>query len=286
MLNHQDFYHNYYGHKVPHLQIVLNQLRKNNQGVVFLAGDSSLDNKYWLLNQSYYKPAINGWYNQVLLPPVMMPDISYHLNNLGHPTINCAVEESTIADRETNLLDQDCFIRDHITKDDTLVVSVGGNDIALKPTFQTIWNMFKLVYLNTTGMIDQGPSWITFGMNYFIDMFSNRTKEYIEKLITKTKPKRIIVCTIYYPAEATTGSWADKTLGLLGYNKNPEKLQLVIRKIYEHATSKISIDGVNVTPFPMFTVLNSKDTKDYVERVEPSEVGGQKIAYGLAQLIN
>ena len=56
----------------------------------------------------------------------MVPDICYHLNNENkdkeYVTLNCAIEESTLSDRsENNLLDQDIFIRDHITKDDILV---------------------------------------------------------------------------------------------------------------------------------------------------------------------
>lgn len=60
-------------------------------------------------------------------------------------------------------------------------------------------------------------------------------QKYIEALTAKTKPKKILVCMIYYPDEAHTPSWAGPALGVLGYNSNPAKLQLLIRKAYDDA---------------------------------------------------
>ena len=48
--------------------------------IVYLAGDSSLDYKYWILDQNT-KKAIK-YYKLVLNPPEMEPDICYHLNYL------------------------------------------------------------------------------------------------------------------------------------------------------------------------------------------------------------
>ena len=56
-----------------------------------------------------------------------------------------AVEESTLEDRKTDLLHQDKFIVYNITNNDTLVVSVGGNDIALKPNLNTIVSLKLLI---------------------------------------------------------------------------------------------------------------------------------------------
>ena len=63
-----------------------------------------------------------------------------------------------------------------------------------------------------------------------------RTQKYIEALTAKTKPKKILVCLIYYPDENNTPSWANGALGALGYNRNPAKIQLILRKIFEEAT--------------------------------------------------
>lgn len=46
------FYGEYNGHKVRELEILLSSLRKSSEeegdyGLIFTAGDSSLDNKYW-----------------------------------------------------------------------------------------------------------------------------------------------------------------------------------------------------------------------------------------------
>jgi hypothetical protein len=71
---------------------------------------------------------------------------------------------------------------------------------------------------------------------------------------------------------------ADGTLGILGYNSNPKKLQLLIRKVFEEAVSNIKIQGSEVIPLPLFHVLDGKTTSDYCQRVEPSAQGGQKMA--------
>ena len=83
-----------------------------------------MDNKYWILKER--KNACNG-YENILNPPLMVPDVCFHLNNevkdREYVTLNCSIEESTMSDRnEGNLLEQDIFIRDNIKQDDILVI--------------------------------------------------------------------------------------------------------------------------------------------------------------------
>jgi len=281
------FYGTYYGHHVHYLNNILKCCRKlKYDGIVYFAGDSSLDNKHWLKkpgSMSFLKEkAVNG-YENILDPPKMVGDVAYHVNkvlserNINKLALNCAVEESTLGCRSDKLLIQDEFIRDNINKNDTLVVSVGGNDIALRPSLKTMWNMVLLMKCNSLKTIKKGPKYC-WGMNYFIQMFKDKTEKFIKKIITHKQIKRVIVCMIYFPDEKQTGSWADKTLGFLGYNDNPVKLQEVIKQIYIHATRKISIEDVDIVPFPMFNVLDGKNSKDYIARVEPSSQGGLKLA--------
>jgi len=49
--------------------------------------------------------------------------------------------------------------------------------------------------------------------------------------------------------------------------------------------SKIQIPGCEVIPIPLFHVLNGKDSEDYVARVEPSQVGGRKMAEYLLDVL-
>lgn len=91
---------------------------------------------------------------------------------------------------------------------------------------------------------------------------------------------------IYYPDEKMTGSWADNTLGFLGYNSNPRKLQAAIHQVFVHGTSKIRIEGIEMVPFAMYSVLDGSVTEDYVQRVEPSAQGGDKLAQALLPLIH
>lgn len=287
-INSSEFYNTYYGHTCDHLQKLYNNIKSENRNIIYLAGDSSLDNKYWL-PRGIIAPAVNG-YEKILNPPIMKPDVSYHLNNylasmdsnIKYTAINCAVEESTIAMRiseneYTNLLPQDKFIKDHITKDDILIVSLGGNDIALKPSIRTIWNIILLLYMNNIETLRSGPDY-SWGMGHFITMFRDDVKKYILNVIGDKLPKKILVSMIYYPDESISACWADTTLGYLGYNKNPLELQTVIEQIFVYATSKIKIEGTEVIPIPMFRVLNGKNSNDYVQRVEPSVQGGKKLA--------
>lgn len=42
-----DFYGEYHGHKLAHLKQLYPYLREQSDGLIWTAGDSSLDNKYW-----------------------------------------------------------------------------------------------------------------------------------------------------------------------------------------------------------------------------------------------
>jgi hypothetical protein len=56
-----EFYKEYHGHKSYHLKNLLEVLKLNGKNsFIYLAGDSSLDNKYWILNDPA-QTAINGY---------------------------------------------------------------------------------------------------------------------------------------------------------------------------------------------------------------------------------
>ena len=101
---------------------------------IWLSGDSSLDNKHWFFSSTQPKatqmfdprftaPALNGYEVALSSPARMVQDVSYHLNALAAErpsarpvvTINTACEESSVADRDRDLLDQDAFLRDHLS---------------------------------------------------------------------------------------------------------------------------------------------------------------------------
>ena len=82
---------------------------------------------------------------------------------------------------------------------------------------------------------------------------------------------------IYYPDEKPGQSWADPSLSALGYNSDPQKLQLLIDKVFSDATEKINIPGTRVIPVPLSKVLDGKNPEDYSARVEPSISGGRKM---------
>ena len=70
-------------------------------------------------------------------------------------SLNCAVEESSIGSRACcRLLEQDNIIRDNIHENDILVVSIGGNDIALRPSICTVISMLSLICCTTNSCLD------------------------------------------------------------------------------------------------------------------------------------
>jgi hypothetical protein len=324
-----DFYRTYSGHKVPFLKKLRPRLRESSDSLIWTAGDSSLDNKYWFPDTG---PAV-GAYKDTLEPPTSKCDVVYWLNvlleeqNSEHATttdatqqtqtmgrikqkmaaINTAVEATTLNQRTCKLLPQDVFLRDNIRPEDTLIVSVGGNDVALAPCPCTIAAIGGLLCLPQICMergfsygtvpVDDcccgcGPSLCSCAcacppcLGYFRHMFGTRIEKYIEALTAKTKPSKILVCWIYFPDEANTPGWAGPALGALGYNRNPAKLQQLIRMVFEEAISKINIPGSTVIPVPLYHVLDGRNTQDYVARVEPSPSGGRKMAEFLLHKMN
>jgi hypothetical protein len=323
----RDFYTEFRGHRVDHLEVLLAHVRDSFESVSILwtAGDSSLDNKYWFHDTV---PAAPGAYQSILQPPRSKPDVtywlnyflssssSYHNNNCSprqsststmpsyatrYVAINGAVEASTLNLRSYTLLPQDVFVRDHLQENDILIVSVGGNDVALLPLPCTICSILCLMLVLPTTCIEQGCTCGTvpiddtccgFGpslcsclcacppcLGYFRHLFGYRVQRYIERLTEKTKPAQILVCMIYFPDETVDeASWANTTLNALGYNRNPAKLQAFIRKIYTDVISTIRVPGSTVVPVPLYRVLQGRERDDYVARVEPSPTGGRKLA--------
>jgi hypothetical protein len=300
------FYNEFHGHKISHLEALLPELRGSSKAIIWTAGDSSLDNKYWFRDRARSV----GTYRTVLEPPVSVCDVTYWLHALGSPAgmaaVNAAVEASTLNERTFRLRPQDEFIRDHLSSDDILIVSVGGNDVALMPLPCTICSIVSLLNMPTaclersyscgTCPIDDaccgcGPSLASCAcafppcMGYVRHLFGTRTERYIRALTRFTKPKKILVCMIYFPDEAQAPSWAGRSLEALRYNSDPAKLQLMIRTVFEQATSQIRIPGTEVVPVPLFHALDGKCTEDYVARVEPSAAGGRKMAELLLDII-
>jgi hypothetical protein len=281
------FYGEWKGHTIPHLTVyhsIASSLRPGKP-VVFLAGDSSLDNKFWVPGSGPggdpLPVEVPEIYYSVLDRPKPKPDVTFWMNHfLGDQAtvINTAIEASMLRERDSGLLPQDKFIRDHITANDTLVVSVGANDIALSPTISTALRMLQLAWLSPRSSLERGNA---FCLGYFKNLFGTQIQTYIKKLVAKQKPRAVVICMIYFPLEeaySSQKSWADRQLKLLGYGRDPGHLQAGIRSIYESALNKIRIEGTEVISCPLYEVMDGKNAKDYVERVEPSVQGGRKMA--------
>lgn len=308
-MNSRDYYQTYHGHEIEHLQYIRDSIRKSkpsSSSIIYLIGDSTLDNKFWFNDTA---PAVNG-YQSILNPPISKQDIEYWLNaetekrglSDYYTALNCAVEESTIESRTFGLLQQDKFVRDNCKENDIIVASMGGNDIALRPSLCTILNAAALVCCTsrnclekctcgtslpcedffcgcTTACLSNLLAW-PLGYGYFLHLFGTRLNRVLQRILDNRAkpPRKILVCMLYYLDEKPGGSWAEGPLRALGYNRDPGHLQALIKSVFRDATQRIHIPGCEVIAVPLFKALNGKDTNDYCARVEPSAVGGEKMA--------
>ena len=284
-LDARSFYGEYHGHKLEQLEqlipAVRNDGRGRRRGIIFLVGDSTLDNKHWLGRE--IEPACNG-YEHCLQPAHSTPDVAYWINRECEDRglrgsfccVNAAIEESTLGLRAGDaLLPHDTVVQRHIDETDVLVCSCGGNDIALRPT---VWTAISMVALLMCPMWLIRSGWAP-GLGHFIRLFRDQTKSFVQRLIAHRKPRLVVVCMLYYLDKLPGGSWADYTLQKLGYDTDPEKLQLVMRQVYHHATRRIQLDcGTPCEAVPLYEALDGNTSSDYVQRVEPSSKGGLKMA--------
>jgi hypothetical protein len=216
----RDFFAEYHGHPIGDLATVHSVLRANGKRIVWLIGDSSLDNKHWLysniglkkISDPAFAPALNG-FEHILSPPKMVQDVCYHLNKQldGGPfaCINAAVEESTVADRQNGLLAHDAFVRDHLQPQDVVIVSLGGNDIALRPTTGTMLAIGALNFLTPKSLVEGG--WGP-GFGHLKDIFQVQIQAILEKIFEKHKPSLAIACTIYCKTVFFSGLWLFQVL--------------------------------------------------------------------------
>ena len=88
----------------------------------------------------------------------------------------------------------------------------------------------------------------------------------VDRVCAKSKPRKILLCVLYYLDEkagaraawmpwlllsnaVAGGSWADHTLGAMGYDTNPAKLQLILRTIHQTlSNSTLPTSGVEFVP--------------------------------------
>jgi lysophospholipase L1-like esterase len=164
-------------------------------------------------------------------------------------------QASTLEDRvKGGLLGQDLLIRDHIAANDVLIVSIGGNDVALRPSLKTIMSVSWLTFFSRDSNLENGTAYgdhdhsvisihiyhclQLLGMGHVRHVFHDQLKGYISEICANTKPKLVLVTMIYYPSESGQG-WADPLLKTLGYNKDPSTLQKIIRTVFRECVSEI-----------------------------------------------
>lgn len=185
------FYHGMRGHSIAGLEKLLELAAAMPTKLprIFLAGDGSLDNKFWINDAEGKKIPLPSFYKQVIQPGAIKPDVAFWMNQYldGRAiTINTAVAATTISDRPHlnhsgvhALLRQDILICDSISEEDILIVSLGGNDIGLRPSMTTCWHLIQLVYFSSQSALADGTAWC---LDYFVKLFRDQLHSYITQL--------------------------------------------------------------------------------------------------------
>ena len=313
----EDFYRTYTGHESNALRLFAAAMRgaggaggaTQRRPLIWLAGDSSLDNKFWLKNTKR-TPACNGEERALRFgggAAELPEDVAHAANTLlaarGLPfgCVNAAIEESTLARRAGGvLLPQDEVLRDQLADGDVIIVSVGGNDIAFQPSLATIMALLRMLGLPccclprlggaSDARLEDGTAP---GFAHIAKIFGADTRDFVRALLSgpqRAQPALVIVNMIYHPLEANAGAcgggWADLALSALGYNSNPGRLQIVNRSLFRDATSRIDLGAhIKFVACPLFNVLDPHNPAHYVERVEPSAVGGALMAREFVRLV-
>lgn len=269
------FYTQYYGHPLEDLAKLVRYFRSIGSRIVWLVGDSSLDNKHWLFEEDktqttldlaneWCAPAING-YEAVLNPPRMVRDVCYWMNHLLVGTdmvcVNTAVEESCLADAPSA---HDGFVLSHLQLGDTVVASIGGNDLILKPAMSTLLTMGVGTYLVPQSWLSTALTWLP---NPLYQLFGVRTQEYMDMF---SKASQRVICTPYFPC-ASGGGWASRVLSRIDMDKAQTALRAV-HELYHKPMERIT------GAVPLYEALDWQCETDYKCRVEPSVSGGRKMA--------
>jgi hypothetical protein len=175
---------------------------------------STLDTKYWF-NDPRPPLGLVG-YEHVLDPPQCNADITYWLDyhwqtqNVSQVALEPSMQQwrqQPPNERTFRLRPQDRFLRENIQGNDILIVSIGGNDVAMAPTPCTIILQFvrtqDAIILYRTRMclwyysMSRILLWLWTGSHGILSLCfstlswvsssslsSTSTKEYIEKLTT------------------------------------------------------------------------------------------------------
>ncbi|CAD7939085.1 unnamed protein product [Amoebophrya sp. A120] len=286
-----EFYWDFPGHRVEYLHSLVTLLqtkldihRKSGPPafLVYLLGDSSLDNKHWLYpndwskpdfflnknkldltNTAFTAPACNR-YEQVLSQPARsVQDVCYWLNRRAadhgaqlletEPTsvflhtphlyfVNAAVEASTLAMCHSTLLPQDQVVADRVTPDDVLVVSVGHNDMAFYRT-RDVEHVLK------HGTTDDKVA--RMAVELFHDVYKRNLEAYLNKVLDGKRCKLLVVCMLYNLDENDNqdDDWSllngvEPMYAKIGFRKNPELKRRF--KVALHAVFEALISKVQV----------------------------------------
>jgi hypothetical protein len=211
-----------------------------------------------------------------------------HYNNQIKDESNYDINEIYKTDRFTT----DYIVQTLMTNNDNIIISIGNNDIAmsknhiLKNSLTTIiqkWNSENSIE-DIKDLKDIKD--IESDLQNFIIHYKDNIKKYIKSITRFNKPKKILICTIYYfnAGESVDSFWGDKIIEQ-NFLCKPDLHKSFINYIHENATEKLANElnlefkkTTKVSAIKLSDVLDGTDPNDYKFRVEPSEKGGRKIA--------
>ncbi len=289
-------YSQWFGYDVESLRDILLRATdiSNNERphVIWLVGDSSLDNKAWVREDQCLRPHTDTTlYERAIIESnsLLLPDVAYHVNKLLPERwlcLCCAAEEAKLVTRaQHGLSDQEAFARDNFDSEkDVFVVSIGGNDILLGPDAGLAASVgVALLWSGVFGW------WLPslFGWAPGISSLRQYYEEHLKSYLTQLRgdngsSANMILCAPYYPCEIPQNGWSKRVLHALRYHDHPWIAQQALRSVFDN----LVLQDRSLKRLRLFDFLDPHDHALYVAGVEPSDLGGQHIARGIYQYVD
>lgn len=305
--------------------------------LIFMAGDSTLYNRHWVAHNRHAQADVESSFHKPKAEPVdkglaqflkeedqfQLKDMTYWVSywlRSKTPTgsspgvINVSVEERALKDSvddfpKPEIARQDQLVRENLRSNDTLLVSIGGNDILLKPDIWMISAAAWMWLVMKVGHVDRH----TWGIRTFVGIFKDKVQDYIFSLLPEDNakwPHKIMVMFPYLPSydkvkqsghsdggHSQGSEWASPILEKIGYFDEAKRGQMVqvMREVYRQSyalqrelTQKLAkIKPENpprVIMFAGYKWLDGSVPDAYEALVEPNILGGAILGHAITSL--
>lgn len=224
---------------------------------IILLGDSIIDNKSYVLSNEL--------------------DVTEHLEKLFSNDPNVVIENHAVDGDTMHQLERDHLDSNLLSGATHIVVSIGGNDLLHNISFlQTTSELSKIMgkgaMIGKWGAKELNPSRnIVFEETYF-EIIEPFKKQY-ETIVANLSNHRanLLLCTVYEGDLVDSDEFSD-------VNNSSKTMVSIFNDIVYRVANKFNADVLELRD-----IFTSSD--DYANPIEPSHIGGEKLAQSIVQWI-